>query len=100
MSITTRLWSKANLASLGKDLQLTTVFMNVKTFSLEEIKHYPYHLRKTYIAYFEGIDDSEAGIEFYATDDEMANWYLSQEYTIKPLRLERRIATFKKVLIT
>ena len=84
MSITVRLWSKQDLQSLQKDKKLATVFMNVRSFSADEIKYYPYNLRRTYVAIWG--DDSEGAepVTFYATDDKMARWFLSREYARIP----------------
>lgn len=92
MSITVRLWSDEDLAKVGKDRKLTTIFLNGKTFSAEEIKHYPYGQRQSYLAVFDG-----EVVDFYATDDEMAVWFFQQEYSELPLTLLRVITTFRKV---
>lgn len=96
MSITVRLWDKKTLGTIkaGEDKHLITTFMNMKTFSKEEIRVYPYHLRKTYQA--EWIDEAE-DLTFYATDDESAIWFLRQEYTTLPDYLTEVITTYREV---
>jgi len=96
VSITVRIWSKEELEKIGKDMELTTIFLNGSTFSAEEIKHYPYHLRKTYIATWWGNDEE---VKFYATDDEMAKWFLSQEYTTLPAWLVEETRNYREVAI-
>ncbi len=89
MSITTRLWSKEDLANIGKDKWLTTIFMNAETFSRDEIKHYPYNLRKQYQAEFEVVDptcdDDPNIVSFYATDDKNAIRFLKAQYRVEYL---------------
>jgi len=80
MSITTRLWSDEDLAKIGKDMKLTTIFMNASTFSEKGIKRYPYHLRKTYVARLDTINPDDEPITVHATSDAMARWFIGQEY--------------------
>jgi hypothetical protein len=49
---TIRLWTKTDLNKIKhhEDNELITTFMNVKTFTADEIKVYPYALRKAYLA--------------------------------------------------
>ena len=80
MSITTRLWNKEELESIKHrtaNNHLITTFMNGGTFGIDEIRVYPYDIRKTYLATFE---TQEEPIEFYAVNDESALWFLEQEY--------------------
>ena len=79
MSITVRLWSKEDLEKIkhNKDKLLTTIFMNAKAFSEEEINAYPYTLRKAYDVYFENEIEP---IQVYATDDNTLKEFLRLEY--------------------
>ena len=90
MSITVRLWSKEDLKNLQHDKWLATIFMNRSTFSQEEIKYYPYNLRREYVAIWH---EENERITFYATDDEMAIRFLKAEYTQLPVIL--REITYK-----
>jgi len=92
-NITVRLWTKEDLARIGKDRELTTIFMNVKSFSQEMLAYYPYHLRHTYVTYWVG----EELATFYATDDEMAVWFLRQQYVVLPYSLQEKTTTWRKV---
>jgi hypothetical protein len=98
MSITTRLWTDEDLSKIGKDKWLTTIFMNAKTFSEKEIKHYPYQNRKEYIAYLDSTNDCDnEDITFYATDDKNAMRFIESEYNKvaieSVMRLERKYTT-------
>lgn len=75
---TIRLWNKTDLEKIkhGKDDELINTFLNVKTFSEEEIKVYPYHARKTYLAWF----DEDEPVKFYATDDKNAWKFIREHY--------------------
>jgi hypothetical protein len=80
MSITVRLWSKAELKGIldhTLDKNLITVFMNGHTFSWDEISVYPYDIRKTYEIKFNGQSEK---IMVYAVDEESLFWFLSKEY--------------------
>ncbi len=81
-NITVGLYSDETLKKIreGKDNWASTVFMNVGTFSKEEIRSYPYSKRKTFIAYLEGDDEP---IQFYATDVKNAKRYLDSQYKTK-----------------
>lgn len=107
MSITTRLWTDADLERLETDDNLLTIFFNVKTYLQKEIKRL-YQLtekRKTYFIFFtplnetdrqqelsekqinldlfvqhEESDDYEDCIKVYAVSDESLRWFLKQEY--------------------
>ncbi len=79
MSTTVRLWSdeELNKAFKGEDLELSTLLLNHKTFSSEEIRRYPYYLRRHYHVVFKGSVHTET---IYAPNDEMAWWFAEQEY--------------------
>ena len=96
MSITVRLWSEDDLQAIdeGKDTHLATVFLNGKTFSGDELGHYPYTLRKTYLA---ELDDES--VEFYATDDDAALWFLAKEYTRPPDHLFQLTTQTREVMV-
>lgn len=81
MDITVRNWSKEDLSKIGKDKKLTTVFMNVKTFSAETIRHYPYGLRRVFKAQW---DDNEEPVTIYATDPQTLRWFIDEQYTRQP----------------
>ncbi len=83
MSITVRLWSQADLAKIGKDMKLTTIFMNASTFSGEEIKHYPYHLRRTFNVMTDAMEPGDDAVQVYAPNPAMAKWFTEQEYNGK-----------------
>lgn len=110
MSITVRLWSKKDLEDIDKcsasgkmtlaGRRLVTTFLNKTALSADEIKHYPYNLRKQYSAEF-GVNEpfgSEIN-SFYATDDETALWFLKQEYDEKPDFLTEIITTTRDVIV-
>ena len=82
MSISVRQWSKEELKAIssGKDKMLATIFMNKSTFGEDEIKHYPYNLRREYCATLEGAE--EQPIQFYATDFPHAIKFLRMQYRI------------------
>jgi len=98
MSITVRHWSKNDLQRIDnafnqgqlslEDRRLITIFLNVKTFSNEAIRHYPYPRRKHYNCDFG---------EFYATDDKAAVWFIEQEYNRKPNYLNELTTTTRRV---
>lgn len=92
MSITVRLWSKEDLQDIRKNKYplKTTIFMNVKTFSSEEIAVYPYGLRKTYHVYFER---EPIAIEVYATDDNSLKAFLRAEYDYNQVIAINRVMT-------
>ena len=98
MSITVRLWSEDDLKMIesGMDPWLSTIFMNANTFSVEEIKVYPYEQRRTYIANYNNVDES---VEFHATDDDMAKRFYTAEYGEPLLCLVEVITTFREVII-
>ena len=92
MSITVRYWTKDELDILNRiqsnsDFnqspreyrQLLTCFINKKTFSEDEMRVYremPVTLKNNYVA---SVDHEL--IEFKAPNDDMAKWFISQEYT-------------------
>jgi hypothetical protein len=82
MSITVRSWSESDLKKIktGKDKWLATVFMNGSSFGKKEIQHYPYQLRKTYIATLDCDGENEEEIKFYATDTKNAKRFVKAEY--------------------
>jgi hypothetical protein len=100
MSITIRLWNKEELESIKNrtaDNHLITTFMNVKTFGENEIKVYPYDIRKTYLVWF--IDQDEP-VKVYAIDDESALWFLEQEYnTAWIVEIDEKIINYRMVNI-
>lgn len=98
MSITVRLWSDDELMSIetGKDKWLATIFMNVKTFSKEGIKHYPYNLRRTYHCFWNEdgeLDEEKATI--YATDQRNLLKFLDAEYTKRPNAINQVITQYR-----
>lgn len=95
MSITVRLWSKADLESLQHNRWLATIFMNGCTFSEEEIKHYPYNLRKTYTAEW---DEGFEPVRIYATDDTMLLRFIDAEYTRRPEYLAEVITRYRVII--
>lgn len=83
MSATVRLWSKEDLQAIkeGKDNLLATIFMNVKTFSEDQIRVYPYDRRKCYTVSFAFNDEMDAeDVTVYATDDKALRQFLEMEY--------------------
>ena len=94
MSITIRLWNKADLESLQHNRWLATVFMNVLTFNEEEIKHYPYNLRKEYQADWY----NEESVKIYATDDTMLLRFIDKEYTRRPDYLAEVITRYRVII--
>lgn len=96
MTTTSRNWTEEELKKVfsGEDANLTTIFMNCKTFSKNEIKFYPYHLRKTYYIYFE--DDSPVIV--YAVDDNSLRWFLEQEYHTDQIVYGEEIITSSRMV--
>lgn len=96
MSITVRTWSDEELKKVlsGEDAHLSTIFMNVKTFTKDEIKFYPYIFRKTYTVYLE----DESYITVYAVDDESLKWFLSREYHIEQVVYAEEIITSSRMV--
>lgn len=97
MSITVRLWNKQDLETIQSDHWLATVFMNGHTYSKDEIRYYPYNLRRQYHATW--YDDNEP-ITFYATDDKMAIKFLKSEYTRLPDTLQEILTTRREVKLS
>lgn len=96
MSITVRQWTQAELESLSHDKWLATVFMNVKTFTKQQIEYYPYKLRKVYIC--EWTDEPEA-VTIYATDEKMLLKFIDSEYTRRPDFIHQKITQYRPVTI-
>lgn len=87
------------MKTITKNQELT-VFMNKGTYNSEEIKRYPYNLRKSYVARWYGIADDENdddGVGFYATDDDTAKWYLSENYISMPDYLVEILTDYREV---
>jgi hypothetical protein len=57
---------------------------------------YPYKIRKTYVA--DWVDELEP-VQFYATDDEMAIWYLGQHYNSMPEYLSERVIEYREIKV-
>jgi hypothetical protein len=90
MSITVRYWTKNELEALNaiqsnidfqqtskEYQQLLTIFINKKTSNENEIQVYrdmPVTLKNNYVA---SIPDL---VEFKAPNDDLAKWFISQEY--------------------
>mgnify|MGYP001596942240 FL=1 len=100
MSITVRLWSKADLESLQHNRWHATIFMNGHTFSKEEIEYYPYNLRKEYIAEWrpERSGESTEHARIYATDDTMLLRFIDAEYTRRPNYLAENITRYRVII--
>mgnify|MGYP001562929696 CR=1 FL=1 len=94
MSITVRLWSKAELESLQHNRWLATIFMNGCTFGEQKIKHYPYNLRREYTASWE----DEGPVRIYATDDTMLLRFIDAEYTARPDYLAEVITRYREII--
>ena len=92
MSITVQLWSQEELESLQKDKWLATIFMNGNTFSEQEIKHYPYNLRRTYLC--EWLREEES-TRIYATDQRMLLKFIDAEYTRRPDLITQIITQYR-----
>jgi len=100
MSITVRLWDSEELQAIrsGKDKWLTTVFMNVKTFSQEEILHYPYNLRRTYVCeWVENDYEEPEEVTIFATDEKMLLRFIDEEYTRRPDSIHQVITQYRPV---
>ncbi len=82
MSYTLGVLTKADFGKIGKDKKFTTAFMNRHTFSEEEMKHYPYHLRREFYARWYGED--EEPVRIYAPDVAMARWWIAENYIRPP----------------
>lgn len=98
MSITVRLWTTDELQSLKKDKWLATIFMNCKTFSEEEIRHYPYEIRRTYVCRWEGWESEE--IVIYATDERMLLKFIDAEYTRRPTFIHQKITQYRPIKVS
>jgi hypothetical protein len=98
MSITTRLWNQKDLEQIQNDRWLATVFMNGHTFSKDEIRYYPYNIRKQYHATW--YDTEEEPLTFYATDDKMAIKFLKSEYIRLPDTLQEILTTRREVKLS
>ncbi len=98
MNITVRTWNEKELNTIWKGTNpfLSTIFMNVKTFSNKEGQYYPYHLRKTYKIKF--INDIFNPITVYATDDKSLRKFLKAEYHYKMIiNITETITEYRKV---
>ena len=99
MSITTRLYFPKELEAIksGKNEyynNLITTFMNGKSFSQEEIRVYPYQLRKTFIVSFSDYST----VEVYAVDTASLFWFVEKEYKTDQIELiEEEIKTVKYI---
>jgi hypothetical protein len=98
MSIAVRLWSSDDLKKIeeGKDDFLTTVFLNVKTYSREGIQVY-YKIKniKHYLVWFE---DQPEAVKVDAVDFDNLMQFLKEEYIIDAIEeIEEVTTTFKKV---
>ena len=79
MSITTRLWSKEELRTIKDgtaDKNLITIFMNVGSYTEDEVTYFPYNLRHIYVIRSIRLEP----IEISAADDESALWFIKKEY--------------------
>lgn len=96
MSITVRLWTPTELESIksGKNKWLATIFMNVQTFTEEEIKFYPYNLRRTFLCEW---NDEPEPIEVYATDVKNLYKFLKAEYTRMPDWIAEVLTRYKRI---
>ena len=94
MSITIRLWTENELQNIHKDKWLATIFMNVKTFTENEIRYYPYKLRRTYIA--EWVDEP-GPVTIYATDEKMLLKFIDTEYDNRPDSLHQKIIQYRSI---
>jgi hypothetical protein len=97
---TIRQWTDKELARIGEDSpdgrKLTTVFMNVSTFSERAMRRYPYNIRKTYEASWWGEAES---IVVYAVDDETVKWFLRENYIRLPDDLVEVTRQTREVLL-
>ncbi len=101
MSITVRQWSPEELAAVrvGKDKWLTTVFMNVKTFNLSEITHYPYNLRRTYLCRWNKKPLTANEVKIYATDERMLLRFIDEEYIRRPDEIHQVVTQYRPVKV-
>lgn len=103
MSITVRLWTEEelNLVHTGKDKFLSTIFMNGHTFSQNEIRYYPYHLRNTYICSWWNLTGDnkleEENTTIYATDKHNLKKFLNAEYARLPDYVVQEITEYKVI---
>ncbi len=104
MSIAVRLWNKADLESLQHNRWLATIFMNRHTFSQEELRYYPYNLRKQYTASWSKEDspgspsDMTETASIYATGDTMLLRFIDAEYTRRPIYLAEVITRYRVII--
>ena len=94
MSITVRLWTTEELASIKKDKWAATILMNSVTLSKEMMKHYPYDIRRTYLCFW--VDGAEE-TRIYATDERMLLKFIDAEYTRRPDQIHQVIAQYRPV---
>jgi hypothetical protein len=90
MSITVRQYSPEDLANIGTDNWLATLFMNKGTFTAEESKVYLGLVRREYIANIE-MDGMINTVTFYATDDKTAIKFITTEYDQKYVKCIDRV---------
>jgi len=97
------LWTKKELATIkkGEDNNLITEFLNETTFLQNEIKVYPYHLRKTYQCDWENtsINECDDIQTIHATDDKALRLFIQRNYTKNPISVIEIITTTREVSI-
>lgn len=99
------IWTKDELEiiKIGRDTNLITEFLNCKTFSENEIKIYPYHLRRTFICewYHDTIESPDLpeveSDTIYATDKNALKVYLSKEYIRLPDYVAEKFTRVKEI---
>lgn len=99
---TISLWTDKGRATipaeaLKKDNWLATIFMNGVTFSDDEIRYYPYDLRRAYYAYW--LDDNPNGepVTIYATDERNLLRYIDWKYKRRPDDLFQVIIQYRPI---
>ena len=96
MSITVRLWNNEDLQAIKTDKWIATIFMNGKTFSAKEIKHYPYNKRRIYKCTWLDINDEHTHT-IYATDEKMLLKFIDAEYVTRPDTIHQIITQYRPV---
>lgn len=94
MSITTRLWSDAELKATKHDKWLATLLMNGTTFSIKELEFYPHSQRRTYNCFWRAEPE---GVKIYATDVKMLLKFIDAEYTSRPDYIDQLITQYRPV---
>jgi hypothetical protein len=90
-----RQFSQTELEGLQSNKWDATVFMNQKTFTEDDLKYYPYDMRRTYSAEWDYEGDIPETETIYATDEENLLKYIDSEYIRRPDYLYQVITQYR-----